>query len=565
MDKNIIEKLVSLTVSKQFTTKMLWTGEKIIIKRKEEEELIEPTKEFKGVITDFVVNEFLKTSEQQKQFIDLIYNSFNDALSLYEQQKGLSKGSIIFLYKGGNILRLIAYEIMHELPGIVSDDINAYYKDSFKKSDADFTIYIDPHLSNFDEIFEDVNNLAFLLQNEIRNEFLSNLSKYFEYYKLNDGQKDNILENYVGKLNETQTIKDKLYDFDGNFISLVFKNNINKGNAEERGKYIPKKDFELGFEPNKKDTHLINLKPFQALGFNPAVQQYIDKQKTVYKDASLSELFISVNKTLTFKKGNSIASFSLVRTKVVVNAHFLPTASQKGEVYKSKLVPLDGELIDVSIVKKDDDKIEHFLKNKNKYISTYKIGVGENISEFKAYSLEYLAEDLENILFVQNIFPWNDPKYTKRIKRLLLLYFAMLLINKNMSNKKRIEYIDLIKTHFIDVIGEYARMKDKESLKKLLMNMINFLESSKNEPKIYPFRNFVKNLAMIIKNPELDFTKLGEYVKLIDENLNIMSKMINNLEAYTEQNTMIEEGRLYEINSYPLEGGSTEFIRKLFA
>ena len=154
-----IQTFVNLIINKKFSTKLLFSDKPILMAKSEE--LVEPTKEFKGVMTDFVTNECLKTPEQQKKFANLIHSAFSTALKLYEQQKGLPANSIIFLFKGGNILRFVAYETMHELPGNVSDQIINYYKDSFKKSDADFTIYINPQLKNFDEVDEDINNLTF--------------------------------------------------------------------------------------------------------------------------------------------------------------------------------------------------------------------------------------------------------------------------------------------------------------------------------------------------------------------------------------------------------------------
>ena len=53
---------------------MLFSDKPILMAKSEE--LVEPTKEFKNVITDFVTTECLKTPEQQKKFANLIHIYF---------------------------------------------------------------------------------------------------------------------------------------------------------------------------------------------------------------------------------------------------------------------------------------------------------------------------------------------------------------------------------------------------------------------------------------------------------------------------------------------------------
>lgn len=533
-----IQTFVNLIINKKFSTKMLFSDRSILMAKSEE--LIEPTKEFKNVITDFVTNECLKTPEQQKKFAKLVHTYFSTALKLYEQQKGLSANSIIFLFKGGNILRFVAYEAMHELPGNVSDQIVNYYKDSFKKSDADFTIYINPKLNNFDEIFDDINNLTFLLENEIRNEFLSNMSEYFEFYKLNNIEKKNILQTYIKKLNETQTLKDKLYGYDGQFTSLIFKD---IAIPNDQYAYVPKADYQIdNHSTDQKHTVITNLKLLHELK-NPELIPIIEKQKQIYKNTSIqSEIYASVNKTLTFTRSSNTASFNLIRLKMSLNSYFTYTNK------KTEMIKLDGELIDISIPKKDDSNLAHFFEHKDKYISTYTIGQDKDFVKFQAYSLEYLLEDLEKILFIGSDFPWDDAKYAKRIKRILFMYFVMLMINKTVNNDKRSKYMTLIKNNII----EQANKDHKQTLKNIKM----FLENSEDEmPKIYPFRELVKNLAVILMKDNIDKTKLAEYLKTINENIDILSKGFGGLEQYCKGNMTVNESSLLDSTSLPVGGG----------
>src|SRR5579863_5856132 len=89
----------------------------------EEEEFVDKKREIQGVITDFVVNEYFPQSQDSERFIQFIYSTFDEALKLYRQHYNIDSDSIFFSYKGGNILRYVAYEVMHEIGGKVSDDI----------------------------------------------------------------------------------------------------------------------------------------------------------------------------------------------------------------------------------------------------------------------------------------------------------------------------------------------------------------------------------------------------------------------------------------------------------
>ena len=52
----------------------------------------------------------------------------------------------------------------------------------------------------------------------------------------------------------------------------------------------------------------------------------------------------------------------------------------------------------------------------------------ETIS-ISSYTIDYLIYDLEEILFNENMFPWEDKKYYKRLYRLFYMYFVDIFIN----------------------------------------------------------------------------------------------------------------------------------------
>ncbi len=564
-----INKLVNLVIDKKFSTEMLYEGEALIQKR--EEEITEPNKELNGICTDFIVNEFLKTSDQVKTFIKLIYQTFEKGITVYIKTKHMQDNSIFFVYKGGNILRFVATESIKEIPKIVSDPMIDFYKDSFKKSDADFSIYIDPHLKEFDEVLCDMTQLAYLLQNYIRNQFVKDMIKYFEFYKLNIKEKEKLISDLLKKLNETDTIKNHSFDFNGKFTSINLDNiKSGIGNLEEFI-YIPRSDFEMQYTDEKKAcTSLINLKTINMLDEQKYSQLkfLIDHQKELYKNKQRTELYISSNRTLTFRKAaNQLASFNLVRTKVSFNVNF--EYAKKDNVYNFvQLLKLNGELIDVSIPKKDDSTIFHFFEHLDKYLAEFKIGTDEDIFKFKAYSLEYLTEDLERMLFDDVEYPWLDAKYMKRIKRLLYMYFIILLTNPKLDNKKRISYLNCIKDAIFGKLQNIIKLQNfnKNAQDELLITIKDFLQSdisrlipnsgsceavsfvlNDRNAKIHPIRKLIINLGYIIlKGVKENLVELENYVKIILENLTLMIKALKDYENLIRQDGTISEVSLYE-------------------
>jgi len=535
----INEDIAQTIIDKKFKFEQLRNGQPQVIERVPGEKLVEETKEFKGIITDMVTTDFLKTTEQTKEFLKVIFSSFDIALKKYKQAKGLGDNTIYFLYKGGNILRFIAKESMNQLPGYVSERIMNYYKDSFKKSDADFTIYIDVKLPNFDEVRDDIVLLTYLLENNIRNIFLADPVKYFEFYRLSLGAKKDILKGYVDKLNATETVKGKLHGYDGTFNGLVMGNyryfsgdNI-RGDAE----YIPKPDKEMDYVEKGETKEIVNLWNLKPLHLSEADPKIAGNEKDVYKGRKTTEMYISANKTLTFKGlSGSMTSFVLVRTKVSVNAYF-------GD--DNRLVDLDGELIDITIPNKDDGGLNHFWEHSKRYLGTYKIGEGDNVLIFDAYSLEYLIDDLEALLFDGSQFPWDDSKYMKRIKRLLYMYF-LLLLTRNMDNNERKKYLVMVKRNLVDPIKEYMGKQNGDYV-PILAKLYDFLKVMKSENvKQYPFKRMIKNLAKLLINSGLDRDKLNEYLVLINENFDVMFQSLNDLESYISNSGTIKESSLYQ-------------------
>jgi hypothetical protein len=551
-DINRLQNIVDIATSTKFSINNLFTGTKV--KLTPTETLVEPTKEFKGIITDFVVNEFFPSPVESESFIKLVYNTFTDAINIYCKQINVTDTDIFFVYKGGNILRYVAYQAMHELGGSIADKINKSYKDVFKKSDADFSIYINPKVPNYDTVYLHMNNLAYLLQNELRNEFMTNPSKYFRYYKLNDVEKTKILVAYLEKLNNSENVKgkkkyfaDKLengkiisettFDFDGEFTKLIFEDistdrNL-KPSAQTGGQskipFEPKSDYYVDYDPDydlfinlgpksPKPTYTTDLNLLHEIkNMGPQFDKIISEQKQIYANKKYPSMMVSSNQTLDFWKEANHTKFSLVRTKVILNGLFVRNNDKLNPI----LMKLDGELIDVSLSHKDDSNIQHYFDHLKDNLTEYHIKTDSEDFKFKAPSQHYLIEDLEGILFRNSIFPWDDNKYPKRIKRVLFMYFIILLENNTMSHDEKIKYMTDIKNNIIAKVPEMVEGKDTTGV------IDTFLKSHTEKD---PFWQLLNQLKKIIERNniihDLDKGELTAYIKLISDNIDILTNLI---------------------------------------
>jgi hypothetical protein len=349
-------------------------------------ELIDLNREYKDLCTDIIVKQFLSEETGMFNFLQLVYGTFTKAIQIYSDGKNLDKMDIFFVYKGGNILRIISNDFLRELPRAASKVITDYYEQFFKRSDADFSIYIKPDLENYDQIYDDMTYLSYLLQVYIRKIFSDNLTDYFELFKFNQNYKKHILTEYFDRASIANSLNDpnnKVYN--GCVLKkLIFLDTqIGKGEKEH---YMGK--FDLAKEMTDDN-----------------------KIATFDLDQIHHGMFIQMNQTLDFNSSSGRIKFNLVRTKVCFNFVFEKPDGQK----MTKLV--GGELIDVSIPHRLDDNFRHFYENNGpeNLLQLYRLSYGKKQLEFLSYTYFYLAHDLEFILFKFVKKPWQTPKYEKRI------------------------------------------------------------------------------------------------------------------------------------------------------
>lgn len=489
---------IDLVTSGDFTLKKLFKDDGETVEFVKDQKIDEPKKELKGILTEFVTNEFFKDHNQISNFIKLVCDSYNNVFIEYTKAKGLNIDDIIFVYKGGNIMRFIFKEFLRNYSKTISNEIEQMYMDSFKRSDADFSIYIRPTLNDYEQIYREVCDLTFLIQNEIRNIFMKNRDSWFEFFKKDKNIQKETLGKYLKKLQESNYVKEY-----NKTISGIMFGDIK---VDSNKKYEIREDSTKFFDNYEKPAHTTQIKLNKIMNLNdPSLESLINAQKESYANYIGPQMFISANE-LAF----GVSFFNLIRTKWIIDV-----------VIDNRVVITDGELIDVSIIRKEDEYIQHFFDHLSDNI--YEYNVGTNL-KFKAYSLKYLIQDLEKILFTISEFPWSDSKYEKRIRRLIFFYLITLMLNKNIhyNFSNEIKYLDRVTS----LLNESSNMNlfKKKLLDELKSDDLGVVDLEKN-----PFIALLNNFVKIVTSKNIDSEEFRKYINTVKTNVGSIKQILDHI------------------------------------
>lgn len=441
-------------------------------KRAKRNEEIPFEREIEKLLTDFVVKQFFQTQESLYNFLAFVCNTFEDALAKYRQRRDIPENDIFFIHKGGNIIRFISREFWLELPRESSNKLGDYFMKYFGRSDADFSIYINPELPDFEKVFREVSELSFLVLGIIRKEFLSRPTDYLDIYKFNNEYLKLKLKKLLGKIGKINGTSyehislGKIRD-DGEMNSLTKYDTITTGTLET------------------EDLEKIEYTPVKSLMVN------------------------KLRKTIRLRRNMVLSVFALARTKI------------KFYLWKKNGREMDtiwGELIDVTIIHRDYHEIHDFFQNVRKHITTYQLSYEDKKLVFRSYTLQHLIEDLETIIFQENEFPWKEPKYEKRLNRLLYLYF-------------------------VDV---FIKIKSKEERISIFTDLKKGNEIQNREVAVSHFSSFLRGLRAKTENDKREMKILREK---INESVDVIVNTIQGVRSYCQKEAKIDSLELYNTDS----------------
>lgn len=215
-------------------------------------------------------------------------------------------------------------------------------------------------------------------------------------------------------------------------------NEVYDFDSEPHIKYLINKNMFV-LEPDRAATNINTLQGL--LDFNPNRNDYmmahnknVSSNRLQIKFNNPKQNYVSHNNTINLLKNNNLSIFSLIRLKhlITIKDFLIPVNNDNQPLPVLKLLNIPSELLDISIVHPYDygnTYISDRSYSKLKYcIPIYKTPTQTHIiSYIPSSNLENLIYDLQYVLFISSMFPFHDPKYEKRIFR--LLYFIKLNAN----------------------------------------------------------------------------------------------------------------------------------------
>ena len=250
-------------------------------------------REYKNFCTDIVTNYILDENELYN-LLYIIHTFYNDCIDYYIQQKNLKSDDIIFLFKGGNIFKIIANKFWSELPNKAMYKFINEYKSYFKRSDLDFGIYINPDLSM--NIIDDITIISYKLQVLISEILLTHKEICFKWFKYNDKYKQEILQNLLFNINKTESLQNSssIY-YNNKFTNIQF---IDQSAIPTSNNYKNQTNNYFTFEnDNIIDLDNLSNSPFN----NKIIRQKINHG--THKNNNF--MYNNINKTLRIKTTNN--------------------------------------------------------------------------------------------------------------------------------------------------------------------------------------------------------------------------------------------------------------------
>lgn len=396
------------------------------------------------------------SDNEYESFVHHFYTPTNVLVTEYARINNLTvPDHVCFLYKGGNLFKILLNNVI----SLLKSDINLYrkYESMLGRSDADFQLYINPNIPNYDKVFKELSILVLISLYSFRSFILSEKSPI-----------------NVSKIN--------LETLHRNFNDILGSVGENKESAVMLKK---RKDFIL----QPIDIDKVQYVMYKSI---PSLLENYPKPKE-------TSVYISRNTAIKFKrKDDTYNAFDLLRMKLNIILEI-----------DNLTLSVPSELIDVGIPKSNDNTITYLNKNSGKCLVKYHYPK----FDFWGPNLQYMVKDIDAILFYQNDFPWHDKKIKKRIQRYFLSLFLNAIINYNddpvlSMNSFKIELLKLSKflvcfnknieceVYGDENISNIFNAKYKKIFKKL--NMIK--DKKKLSEELKEFKEFNDVIITVIKD-----------------------------------------------------------------
>lgn len=538
--------------------------------------VVDVNEDFKGFMNKFVINNLLQDVNLKMKFLNLVSQTFNTIIDNYNKKNNLSnENAVIFLYKGGNLLRIFYKKFLSNFKNNSTINVNQIVDDifagEFGKSDDDYTILINPNLQNFDKIHSDMVYLSYVCLEIIRDQLQVDREYYFDYFKMPLYEKKVTLIKALKKAIDENSFKSLSnpespyynYEIVGILLDDVYAPVPPKNQSVEKYldiinepypqiKYMaelypikyPSLESVRNFKKFEDDTdvieHITSSKKNDSF-----IVPYDSNQAAIYspKTRTKNMIYVSHNNILITDDPSAITSFVLNRNKI--NSFLYLKNSGFGKPDDLVYVSAPGELVDVTIGNHEDYGLAYMYKtdlmhNLADYIFTY------DDCQFvtKGYSFDYLIHDLENMLFGQtDNKPWLDKKYEKRLKRLLLLGYLKSLVKYGPEETE--ELFSNIKTYLITA-NDCFKARIELCYKNIKKPQIP--DSNPMHHIISFIGDLYKEMIADPSNTDPNIILFIESITKLTSNIHTVSKAIENYDTSFDPN--ISQNRIDVIPNY---------------
>ena len=551
---------------------------------KKQERLVNPSRGLEGIATDIVVKEFLKYANSNFNFLKLVYNTFKKAIKQYIKDKFVQpENGIFYIFKGGNVLRMIASGATTDLPKVAREELYNFYHPYFRKSDADFSIYIDPvvntknsrenNTSGFEEVFSDMRNMAYILQVYLRMVFKANMSAYFDFYKFNGDIKTKIMEGYFDQYKKNDSFTDETNElyYGGVPIRLTCAGvTVEDKELVDKYAYVKpemmvaqKADIGSSITDNTKYDLAIMDDPGKANTMIIYPISSVDDPNKYNK----SDIYTTANSALSFTTTVGPTHFDLVRTKVKSKLTILYPEDTPPRLYEKSL---GGELIDCSIPHALSYGHTHFFEHRDKYMHKYEMINEETGDTFNFWSpsVFYIAHDLEYILYETVAAPWEDNKYSKRINRTMYLYAFDVLTKEELSDKETEDLLSELKILYMSILS-ISKQTYATEMEGVLNQFNVFMEKYKNyNLMLYTLLNNTIRLANDVRGNPAMYDDFIKFIKLVVDNIDVIIGAFTKQMEFKNQGSKMPRNQVYTgISAYQFsmqKGGIDEFYKQKY-
>lgn len=508
----------------------------------------------KDVFTNFNVTDMFSNREVRSRVIYTTIKTMEVLLlEVSKIDSSINPDSVGLLFKGGVVVRLIAYDLFRNFVTKIENYLNSITKEDLKISDFDFELITMDKIPS--KTLNKLHTIIFIMTGLLKNYMQANYTLFFDLFNYSkDYQIKKIKQ--LGK-NLQDKLKADTYDgyYKNSTIDAIKYKSSSPHDPSDivyMKQNVNLKKYTIVTDPNdvaiitnmqqftEKQTHTAKITA-ENLMRRLGITNNIFNQKFAFNSLVCTHNSSVKLKAENLPEENEFVHFQLNRIKYSYLVYMtLGAGDNKG---KKIQVASTGEVVDISSKFKDDRKKKGnpiFLADKFSDAKDLKLySFIDSDLKFKSYTINGFVHDSNEMLFMDtNFVPWKDKKWGKRLSRLILLVFLLYFRESNINYQVKLDTMFCVWQKFRLLKGnnrcEGYEIPDSECLQDFYNNIqiTNNQNYRSNSTELGVF------LARLLKVLGMFYTSFKTQAAMTRnqsfplENFSSMSLVLNNKEVY---------------------------------